>query len=274
MGRIVTLRPNGVANQSGDLRLTPSSASLQSIVSDDSDSSYFRLGDPTDRNTARVRFSLATFLLASSERTSQAQLRYRVTHPDDIDFTYSLRDANLNTYFSAYRGAGEHTTPFERNSGWRSFTNKSQGEIDELLYQVQDDGGGRDRPTLYELYLDIETNYAPRPPLGIQPAGALARGVNLSAAWTPDDPEGDAQAGYQVKLFTANQFQASGFNPDSSTAYYDSGKVASSDRTVPLPSPLPGGSWRCYVWTKDAFGFGAPGYSAFTIAAQRQQMIL
>jgi hypothetical protein len=262
----------------GDVYVTPSGSTLHSATADNTDGTYFQLGSASffalyNSEDARVRFAMETFALGQYERTDEALMRYRVSHNNDINLTYAIKNASYSTYFSGYRGVGSTSGVEERNSTWKLFRQKSQSEIDDLVFEVFDGGDGKTRPLLYALYLDVRTNYAPSA-TNIQPSGTLGSGNNLVASWTPSDPEGDNQTQYQVKLFTAQQYGSGSFNPGTSQAYFDTGVVSSSSTSRTLPTPLPGGAYRLYVWVGDFLGMGGPSFSSFSMSNQRQQLIL
>lgn len=102
---------------------------------------------------------------------------------------------------------------------------------------------------------------------------------NITWTFTGD---GLSQAGYRVRIFNAAQYGAGGFNPQTSTATYDSGDVVSASTNHRLTANLTTGTtYRAYVWawtelpvskfrhtTYDGTtvtALGQPAYTQFTI---------
>ena len=67
--------------------------------------------------------------------------------------------------------------------------------------------------------------------------------------WTYTDSDGDQQSYYQIKIFTATQFGAVGFNATTSIPVYDSGEIASGDLSTGITDGtlLVDGVYRIYL---------------------------
>jgi hypothetical protein len=65
--------------------------------------------------------------------------------------------------------------------------------------------------------------------------------------WAFADTDGETQAFYQIKVFTAAQYGAGGFDPVTSVATWDSGEIASSDNTAIIEELLLSATYRAYV---------------------------
>jgi hypothetical protein len=94
-----------------------------------------------------------------------------------------------------------------------------------------------------------ETTIAPRP----------------LVSWVYADTEGEAQEAYEVKVFTAAQFGAAGFSPDTSSPLWTSGQVAGSATSARVGTDLANGvTYRAYARAKDA---GSHNWSPWVAAA-------
>ena len=63
------------------------------------------------------------------------------------------------------------------------------------------------------------------------------------------DPDGGAQFAYNVKVFTAAQYGAGGFDPETSDPLYETGGFSTSTFSAQVPDPLANGTYRAYVKT-------------------------
>jgi hypothetical protein len=63
------------------------------------------------------------------------------------------------------------------------------------------------------------------------------------------DPDGGPQFAWNLKLFTAAQYGAGGFNPETSTPTYETGGFSTSTFSHQFPDVLPNGTYRAYVKT-------------------------
>lgn len=98
-----------------------------------------------------------------------------------------------------------------------------------------------------EIYLDIL--YANPPSVtGTAPSGTVTTTTAPTATWLyTQGTDGGPESSYQVKVFTAAQYGAGGFSPDTSTATYDSGVLSGSATTHQLPSLTNLTTYRMYV---------------------------
>lgn len=81
------------------------------------------------------------------------------------------------------------------------------------------------------------------------------------------DPDFNAQAGYQVKVFTSAVVNGGGFNPDSSTNVFDTGNVSGNPapfnpKTVNLNTNLSPGRYFAYIRVRDDVNGGWSAWAA------------
>lgn len=271
MGRVVTARPSSVHSAQS---VNSPFGDLAAVLRDDNDGTWDQFITP-GAAILRTRLNTQTLLqLAATERTQAFKLRsrWRSSGVGGTDTYFALADENTNWYWSTYQPGhveGIQTIDY----GWQNWYNATQHQVDTLLAVVQDNNGGQTLPLLYELYVDVQTNYAPNAPTGLAPSGALATHTGLVASWTHSDPEADPQSYYQVKLFNIGQYSAVGFNPTTSPSFFDTGVVASAATSVALPNPLVGDAYRMYVRTGDYLGVGAWAFVDFVAPARTHQMM-
>lgn len=84
------------------------------------------------------------------------------------------------------------------------------------------------------------------------PSATITNTSRPTVTWTVTDAESDPQSHYQVKVFSAAQYGAGGFDPETSTPVYAKAETASvTDRTHTLTADLPTGTtYRFYVKAK------------------------
>lgn len=124
---------------------------------------------------------------------------------------------------------------------------------------------------VYEIYVDITYNEAPTLSSLVATSSTLRPLVTANMA----DPEGDVLERLRVKAFTAAQYGAGGFDPNTSTPTYDSGEVYTSTLAHTIAQDLVnGGTYRIWLQVADAGSGGrynvitsGAGYVQITIAA-------
>lgn len=121
-----------------------------------------------------------------------------------------------------------------------------------------------------EIYVDVDFNVRPSA-TATGPSGSVTGTSSPLGTWNYSDPENDAQGHARVKVFTQTQFQAAGFDPETSEAFWDSGKVPQSTNTMKLPA-LTNGVYRMYVrvWQVDLDGSVVDHFSAWSFTEWTQ----
>lgn len=103
---------------------------------------------------------------------------------------------------------------------------------------------------IYELYADLVYNEAPVVS-GVLPTTSQATS-RPTVSWTYSDPELDAQERYRIKVYSAAQYGAGGFSPDTSPATWDSTEVFSAATSAVIGTDLVNGTtYRAYVRAAD-----------------------
>jgi hypothetical protein len=270
-----TVRPD--ATRAGAAAYTVTgAASAHAATSDSSDASYVR---KAATGTASLLLAAATTAIGGTQAVRRVRCRARAAGATDAskaNLYLGCRVGGVNYTGSAVplRGAaaigeiaGPWVTAAPDGSPW------DQDRIDGLLVQWTDYGGAGDASTLYEAYVDVDLASAPTTTV-TAPTGTITSTTLPDVAWTYADGEGDAQAWYQVRVFSSAQFSVPGFDPEVAAPTWDSGVVSSIDTTTTVGEHLVNGVWRVYVQTAKAVN-GQPfwsgwAYSTVTLAVIRQ----
>lgn len=296
------LRPNGDVYKGSEVVLSTGTAAWQLI--DDGggvvdftgadDATYVRVaGGHQGFTEGRVIVGLTNLLpLATDERIKQVRLRGRVIMNVPVagfgaTVTATVRDpqSGLGRTGSVYAeadpprdewftsnassvqaktGAWRTTPPPNDGAEWTpAIVNRAQLEF---VWYYSDDGGGTNTNLrLSEAYLDVDVRGRPTV------SGVTVTGVDTTrptVSWTYNpNADGDRQVRYRVKVFTAAQYSAAGFDPDVSPAAWDSGHKLSASTNHELGIDLANGaSYKVYVAAAQDFN-RAPWYSAWAASA-------
>lgn len=123
---------------------------------------------------------------------------------------------------------------------------------------------------VYEVYVDVEYDEAPTCVV-TSPVGEITGTQIPSVEFFYADTEGSALERARVKIFTAAQYNATGFVPDISTAFWDSGEVLTTSPSVPVTVPIPNGDYHVYARVSDAGSggrFGPWASAEFTMGGE------
>ena len=272
---VTTVRPNATASGSGSFTLSGGGATVHATLNDNSDSTFLqKTSSVVGQASAIVDFGTTT--ISSSQRVKQVRIRARCSTPTSegrLNIYLGSRVDNQNYFHSALAVRGE-------NSSITTFTGPyftvapngeswSQTSINGLRSKITEYEESSDRGKFYELFIDVDISAQPTVSVSA-PTGTITTTTAPDVTWTFSDTDNETQAYYQIKVFTAAQYNAAGFSALTSTATYDSGQIASSDNTAVVGSLLVAGVYRAYVRTAKAVN-GEPfwsdyAFSQFTIS--------
>jgi hypothetical protein len=258
----VTLRPNATETAGA---LT-GAASAHAATSDDSDASYVTETEAT----VGLTVGFGTSALTAGFRTKTVTLRARMikvsgTGNITATGTVGVREGGV---FTETLGAPQSIVPTVIGTGTFAAiaTDLSQTDIDNLGVSLTalGESGGSYSYRVHELYLDVD--YALLPVCAVTyPTGAPAITDTTAPTftWTHTPGSGGGpQSRYEVKVFTAAQYGAGGFDEDTSTPFWTSGEVlgaATSKQSGPLDNST---TYRVYVRTAQTIN-GAAHWSAW-----------
>ena len=274
---ITTLRPDGVSAGASNFTVT-GAADAAAATNDDSDSTYVQKSSSLS-GTATVALTFGTLSIAADERVKRVRLRARVETDNangKMDLMLGTRVSGLTYYYTGYavRGAVGVSTPADVTGAWFTASpdgaSWDQARVDALRGQFIEYKDSSDRGFVYELYIDVDI--ASQPTISVTaPTGTITATATPEVQWTYTDPDSaDPQTFYEVRVFTAAQYGAGGFDPATSTATWESGKVESSEPGAFVGDGLLSATYRAYARVAKSVN-GQPfwsdwGYSAFTIS--------
>lgn len=269
-----TLLPNGTRSGSGDFTVT-GVALIHVALNDSSDSTYVERTSTTA--TKNFVVNMQTYTLAADEKIEAVRVGVRMARGGAQSKVY-VKQGYVGTDGSIrYSAADQYTGTLATSTvygAWRSTAPDGQpwdqARLNDLVVKVTDyspTSGGRS--TFYEITVEALINEQPTVTAD-SPTGTVSDTSRPEIAWTYADADDDPQTVYEVRVFTAAQYGAAGFDPASSTATFETGLVTSSDPSVVVSEDLPNETtFRAYVRTGHALGsetfLSAWDYTQFTV---------
>lgn len=249
---VTTLRPNGTASAGP---WTASATTLHGDTSDNSDATYINLSPP-----GSCVLDLSTFTVPAGAIIRSVTVRVRA----DTVFSFVSADLILGGSAAPMGSASTSGSFVTYTLGTSTVAPDghawTQSNISALQIRLNCTSGLG--VNVREVYVDVAYNQAPTATV-TAPTGTSTTNSRPPVAWTYSDPEGDHQERYWVKVFSAAQYGAGGFNPETSTATWGSGQVLSS-ATSATPAKLANGTYRAYVKVADVGSGGRWGPWAFS----------
>lgn len=237
---VTTLRPSSTTDNDG---VTYNGASAHATVNDNSDSTYlsaFGLGDS-------IRFALDDITVPSGAVVKAVAARLRCA-------SGSTSANDLSVYLAWLGGIATRALTIN----WQTITTVTvplladasalnDSLIDGASVGIECPGGHAAQALIHEVYVDVTTVAKPVTAPSA-PTGTITATNTPTVEWVNTlDVDGGAQTHYQVRVFTAAQYSAGGFNAASSTATWDSGDVASAAASAQITTPLADATYRAYV---------------------------
>lgn len=266
----VTVRPDGTNSGAASFTIT-GAATAHAALSDNSDASLVRKNNAVT-GTATLQLGFGTTTLGASERVRRVRLRGRIktdTASGKVDLMVGTRVSGVNYFFTGFAVRGTFASITDVTGAW--FTSSpdgatwDQGRIDALRSQVIEYRDTTDRGYVYELYIDVDK--ATQSTTAVTaPTGTVTTTASPDVEWTYTDPDAtDPQSYYEVRVFTAAQYGAGGFDPATSTATWESGQVSSSEAGAGIGALLLSGTYRAYVRLAKAVN-GQPFWSTWAFS--------
>lgn len=226
---VVTTRPDATVS-AGSSTVT-GAASRHAATSDDSDSSYVTLpsGDSLTLGFVEPTIPAGGMLcnygvkVRAARDTSTTPLLF-ATNPGGGGSAWFVVYATPSSYLPSMTPSTSEISPAEAT-------------LNAVYAAVH----------IYEIYL--ETAYAAKPTLNVTAPTGTVTDTNIpTVTWTETlDGSGGARNKCQVKIFSAAQYGAGGFDPSTSTATYSSGTLSGTAPSHALTTPLADGTYRAYV---------------------------
>lgn len=224
--------------------------------------------------TGQLVLDFGSYTLTGTQRAEQVRCRIWCTTFSSgnafIMNTY-LQDSSGNNSSVAIAQNTAVNTITEFTSNWFTSTPTGgewlQAAIDGVRLRMQD-AGGPTTADVYESFIDVDVRTQPT----VVVNSVTASSHKPQVFWTYTDPDGlSGQSAFQVKIFTAAQYGAGGFNPDTSTYYDGTGETTNASSGWQGTRLLPNGTYRAYVKTAKLFRGSVQWYSnwafyTFTVA--------
>ena len=266
---VTTVRPNATASGSTLFTITGGSPTLNAATSDNSDSTFFKKSSAVV-GQASCLLDFGTTTITASQRVKRVRLRVRVATPNDdgrVNVYLGTRADNQNYFHSALaiRGTnvlGDVTGPYLSSSP--NGEDWSQSTISGLRAKITEYNDSTDVGSIYEVYIDVDISAQPTVTVS-DPTGTITTNTAPDVTWAYADTDNETQAYYEIKVFSAAQYGAGGFDALTSTSTYESGQIASSDSTAVVGDLLLSGVYRAYVRVAKAVN-GSPFWSAFAFS--------
>lgn len=272
---VTTVRPNATASGSTLFTITGGSATLDAALADNSDLTYIaKTSSITGQVNAILDFGTTT--ISASQRVKQVRIRARCSTPTTsgkLNVYLGSRVENQNYFHSALaiRGQNASATTFTgpyytsapNGESW------SQASVNGLRAKITEYKENADIGRFYELYIDVDI--AAQPTVTVSaPTGTITTSSAPDVTWAYADTDNETQAFYQIKVFSSTEYGAGGFDPETSTATWDSGEIGSSDSSAVVGTLLLPATYRAYVKVAKSINgepfWSAWAYSQFTIS--------
>jgi hypothetical protein len=274
-----TLVPNVNWNNSSLFTITGGSASVAAALSDANDATSVQ--KTTNGQLLALDLELGTTTIPANEKISSVTVQARFSQGAQGNLGAAIgyvtnRNSKIAKFSNASYISGAQTLP---GAGvWTDFgLNLTKGpdgnawdqsRVDDMLVRLNDYSTGAGA-VIRDIRVIVTTTTQPTVTV-TSPTGTVTDTTLPAINWTFADTEGDNQVAYQVKIYTAAQYGAGGFSPDTSTATLDTGIVSSGDQGAALTVDLANSTtYRAYVRAAQNLNgsnyFSTWSYSQFTL---------
>jgi hypothetical protein len=277
---ITTYRPDSTRVQ-GSWTNQAGSATLHTVVADDSDATYIKaaIGQPNQGNSCRLTVP-DTLVLAAGQRVLRARIRIRCGHNGSATQTQTVGAAFYNEgtgstglpldYFFAYPPSSTIRTltgvwrPHDPEG--REWGQQMARDIQVRLYGYYTHSGLAEFERVHEVFADFDIR--DRPTVSAVTVTGTTTSSRPLVAWAYNaNADGDSQVAWQLKVFSAAQYGAAGFNPSTSAAAWDSGQVAGGLTSVTTGADLVNGvTYKAYIRAAQDFN-GARWFSDWALSS-------
>lgn len=259
---ISTLRPNGTTSNTGTLT---GGATAHAVLSDDSDSSYV---DYASAGQASV-LALGDLTLPAGAVVKSLKIRLRVqlATPTASELTAKIV-AGAKTSTATLTVSNYRSPPFSVTWLTLASAGISDANVDGATLTISKVAAGA-HVQVYEAYVDA--TYVVKPVVAVDaPSGTVTDTNRPTVSWTNTfDADGGEQTILALKVFTAAQYGAGGFNPETSTPFENRGGFFAGS-SLQVNSILADGTYRAYVKTgqtvNGVFHWSDWAFTEFTVS--------
>ena len=278
---VTTLVPNSTATGASLYTITGGSVTINAALSDNADGTFVQKTN-TVIGPADLILDFGSVTLTSAQRVKQVRLRARISTPTDAgrinvylgalinrqNYFYSglaIRGTNAITTFT-----GPYFTSAPDGSEW------TQTNLNNLRIKCTEYKDTTDRGRFFELFADVDIAAQPSVGTVSAPSGGVTT-TTPDITWTyVDATDNSTQDYYQIKVFSAAQYNAAGWDVETSTPVFETGIVASTEQNAVVGELLTPGTYRCFVKVaKDINGtpfFSTYNFSEFSVSYTTQSV--
>lgn len=217
-------------------------------LGDNSDASYveYQPNSGSTSNTYNIPCSTYTLLAGEVVRRFRVVIRHRGAGGS----TGYQVDA---TGFASGLGGTSSIVPAGRAAFGTDVGNwyteaLNQTQVDSLLISVSSQLSGGFNPQVADVWIELDVNHAPTTAVTLPTTTQTTPTPTI--VWTYSDTDSDIQAKYHVKLFTAAEYGAVGFDPATSIPSFDYGEMTGANTSL-VTGALSDNTYRAYVRTND-----------------------
>lgn len=284
---VTTVRPN-TSIQTGSWTIVGGGGVLHTALSDNSDASYIQNAARCRLPTQLAKVGIADVSLPTGAKIFSVRVRIRteritgvtiqpqcilVLIQKIIELAFTV---NITRIFQFIFG---FFAPRSTTAGWTTtdlayYTEQpAGGEWTQASFNAFEVNLGRESVggnlRVAEVYVDVDYNERPVV-AATAPTGSVTTTTRPTVTWTYTDPEQDRQQAYQVRVFTAAQYGAAGFDPAVSKATCESGWLKGEDLSWTVDPDIVNGSYRAYVQAEQVWGGVGQHVSVMSFAAWTQ----
>ena len=250
---VTTVLPNATGSGGGLYAISGGSANIQTALSDGNDVTFIQKSNSLI-GSADLIMDFGTLTITSAQRVKQVRLRARCSTPNDSGKinVYLGSRINRQNYFytgTAIRGTNASATTFTGpyftsapdGSDW------NQTNINNIRAKVTEYKDTTDRGKIYELFVDVDIAAQPSVGSVSAPTGSVSS-TTPDITWTYVDSTDNTTQDYaEIKVFSSAQYNASGWNVNTSTPLWTSGPIATTDQNSVVGALLVPATYRCFV---------------------------
>jgi hypothetical protein len=255
---LLTLRPTSTGAQAA-VTGTSGGANAHLDLSDDNDNTV-------TRGTADVAYTylgLGDVSLSAGQRIKRVKTRLR--YGRDANDVGGLETCRVRLDYNGTKSTGDNyksasPTVVTADGAWQltapggvAWTQAIvNGMSAEITWYLTDSPAGNFFLRVSELYVIAESNS--QPTITVPTVTGATVTTNPSWSFAYSDADGDAQSATRVKVFSSAQYTASGFDPETSVATWDSGQLNGAVVSGTVGAGLvPGVTYKLYAKAAQAW---------------------